>query len=245
MQRGFIGLCAAAILSVIAACSDYDAGGTGPARPGGNSAQGSHASYRAPAASRSELEDSKAGLMHISEAFRHYRNTFKRHPSAAFVEADGKPPYSWRVAILPFLEQKPLWDIYRIGEPWDSPANLATLKEWMPPLYRHPADPRDSRNTRYFAVLGLGTFLDNPKGTPYTEAKGGLSNTLLIVESKRNVPWTKPEDIVCVPNGPLPEFGGYDGNHFQAILADGSVTRLSISEAQNAIRANVKPGNGE
>ena len=37
----------------------------------------------------------------------------------------------------------------------------------------------------------------------------GTSNTLMIVEAKRNIPWTKPEDLSFDPDKPVPELGGF------------------------------------
>jgi len=37
----------------------------------------------------------------------------------------------------------------------------------------------------------------------------GSSNTILVVEANRDIPWTKPEDLPFNPKGPLPELGGF------------------------------------
>ncbi len=51
------------------------------------------------------------------------------------------------------------------------------------------------------------------------------SNTILIVEAKRDIPWTKPEDIEIDPDStkPLPKFGiGRPNGEFVVAMADGS-----------------------
>ena len=52
-------------------------------------------------------------------------------PMGAICDASGKPLLSWRVAILPGLEQGNLYKQFRLDEPWDSPHNL-TLLPLMP-----------------------------------------------------------------------------------------------------------------
>ena len=43
-------------------------------------------------------------------------------------------------------------------------------------------------------------------------------NTILAVEAKREVPWTKPEDIPFNPELPLPQIGGFDPNGINVLL---------------------------
>lgn len=38
-------------------------------------------------------------------------------PPPTVLGPDGKTPHSWRVAILPYLDQKALYDEYRFDEP--------------------------------------------------------------------------------------------------------------------------------
>ena len=50
---------------------------------------------------------------------------------------DGKTKCSWRVALLPYLEEKTLYDANNFTEPWDSPNNLK-VHDAMPNAFRHP-----------------------------------------------------------------------------------------------------------
>ena len=52
-----------------------------------------------------------------------YRDTYKVFPPAFIADADGKPMHSWRVLLLPYLEQQVFYMRYRFDEPWDSPHN--------------------------------------------------------------------------------------------------------------------------
>ena len=62
-------------------------------------------------------------------------------------DGKGKVPHSWRVAILPYIEQADLYRQYRFDEPWDSDANKMVLAK-MPAIYPHPLDDPKSTNAR-------------------------------------------------------------------------------------------------
>ena len=64
---------------------------------------------------------------------------------------DGKPLLSWRVLILPFLDQQALYDQFHLDEPWDSPHNR-TLIAKMPAIFRCPAEKRRPRPGRQDAL---------------------------------------------------------------------------------------------
>ena len=82
----------------------------------------------------------------------------------------------------------------------------------------------------------------------YKEARNGTdgtANTIFLVEARRKIPWTKPEDIAYTTQAPIPQFGGYHNGGFHASLADGSVRFLADSLDQNTLRnaINARDGN--
>jgi hypothetical protein len=161
-------------------------------------------------------------LKMIALAMMNYVDSRKMFPSAVFYDKTSKIPYSWRVAILPFIERKDLYDQYRFDEPWDGPNNIKLLDK-MPSFYRDPNDAPDSKNASYFVLTGPGTVFDGDKGTQPREIVDGMSNTILVVQAKRDIPWTKPEDIPYDAEKPLPKLGGFYEGVFLAALCDGSV----------------------
>jgi len=56
-------------------------------------------------------------------AFHNYSDTHGALPPLYTVDDEGKPLHSWRVLILPFLEQQDLYNQIRLDEPWDSEYN--------------------------------------------------------------------------------------------------------------------------
>jgi hypothetical protein len=138
-------------------------------------------------------------------------------------------PRSWRVELLPLLGREELYKQYRLDQPWDSEANLAVLQK-MPQVFRSHNDKPTSTNASYFAITGPGTVFDGKEGTPVVEIRDGTSNTLLWVEAKRDIPWTKPEDIAYNADQPVPELGGWQSDVFLVALCDGSVHPVRSSE---------------
>jgi hypothetical protein len=186
-------------------------------------------------------------LKQIGLAMHNYHAANGHFPPAVLKGPDGKTPYSWRVALLPYLDEESLFKQYNFNEPWDSAENRRVLEK-MPAVFRHPDDTRPDHFTAYFVPVGSDTiFPPGGAGTKVLEVTDGTSNTLLTVEAKRPVPWTKPEDIDVPPAGDpsVPRLGGFWSPGFYAGFADGSVRFLSQAIAPSVLRAILSRNGGE
>src|SRR3954465_14889144 len=92
-------------------------------------------------------------LKQIGLALRGYHDAYGCFPPAYLADEAGRPMPSWRVLILPWLEQKDIYDLYRFDEPWDGPNNRK-LHDMRVSAYACPANFRTGRMTSYVAVLG-------------------------------------------------------------------------------------------
>jgi prepilin-type processing-associated H-X9-DG protein len=165
-------------------------------------------------------------LKQIGLALHNYHDVYGCFPPAAITDATGKPLLSWRVALLPFLEQQGLYNRLKLDEAWNSPHNLALLGE-RPMVFACPSDPDLGENmTRYLGLVGPGAFFDWAKGTTIQSFYDGTSNTLAVVEARDAVPWTAPADLTYFPSGPLPSMKSDHPGGFNALFADGSVRFL-------------------
>jgi serine/threonine protein kinase len=184
----------------------------------------------------------------------HNYNSARAHlPQQAIFSKNGQPLLSWRVALLPYLDQALLYQKFKLDEPWDSPHNRALLK-YMPPVYM-PAEesPTAEPYTTYYQVF-VGTnsaigplFEPNPNFSMRISGgcPDGTSGTFLIVEAGTSVPWTKPEDIVYDPAKPLPKLGGVFKDGIVAGFGDGSVRFLSRDLDEETIRSLITRNGGE
>ncbi len=185
-------------------------------------------------------------LKQIGLAMHNYHDTFNHFPAAAIRDKDGKPLLSWRVAILPFIEQNALYNEFKLDEPWDSPHNKALIDR-MPKTYACPSGTMENGLTPYQVFTGNGALFDVEKETGIARITDGTSNTLMVVEAKTGVSWTKPEDVPFNPEDEaLPsELGSKHPGGFNALLADGSVYFLKNSIDLDVLRKLITKAGGE
>jgi hypothetical protein len=175
----------------------------------------------------------------IALAMHIYHDAKKSFPPPAIYDAAGKPLLSWRVMILPYIEQQELYDQFHLDEPWDSDHNR-TLIPKMPALFGDPEMPDLAAAGRTTTLLpvGEGTVFDGREGRKYQDITDGTSNTIMIVEviPELAVVWTKPDDWEVDLADPLRgvKRGANDkrGGIFTAAWCDGSV---------QVIQSNIDP----
>lgn len=140
-------------------------------------------------------------LKQISLALWCYADVYGSLPPAYIADKSGRPMHSWRVLILPFIEQRGLYDRYDFNEPWDGPHNRLLAKH-IPPQYRCPSEPPwPSPETSYLAVTGKATVWPGTHGTALSKVSDGLGDTIAVVEvASSGVHWMAPRDL------PMAEF---------------------------------------
>jgi Protein of unknown function (DUF1559) len=129
-------------------------------------------------------------------ALHNYHSQYDALPPAYIADASGKPIHSWRVLLLPFIEQSALYNRYSFSEPWNGPNNIKLLNS-MPSNFACPSRCSNPTHlTSYVAVTGPGTLFPGARSTKFDDVIDGMSNTLMIVEvDSVNVPWTAPWDL--------------------------------------------------
>lgn len=183
-------------------------------------------------------------------ALHAYHDVNGRFPADTF-GPDGRPLLSWRVQLLPYLEQDALARSFRLDEPWDGPTNRPLIEQ-MPDLFRLSGDPKGGTGTR---VRGLTGDAAEPGAGPvptlfggatrFADVSDGLSNTIAIVEAREAVPWTKPgTDVKLTPGTDAEPLGRTAERPFVAGMADGSVARVRqpLSRRSLGILAGVRDG---
>jgi len=195
------------------------------------------------AAQRAQSMNSLKQLALAMHLYLDMHNTF---PPAASHDANGNAMLSWRVHLLPMLDQTSLYKEFRLNEAWDSPHNKKLIPR-MPAMLRSPLlkDAKPGMTT-YLVPVGKDTIFAGPKGAKINDITDGTSATILIVEvnDANAVIWTKPDDLdIAAPNLlqrlVRPEFSG-----FLAAYADGSVRVLRDSLDRDDLSALFTRGDG-
>lgn len=169
-------------------------------------------------------------LKQFGLAFHNYAADNKGFPAAAIADKNGKKLLSWRVAILPYLNEQKLHKEFHLDEPWDSEHNK-TLIARMPKIYAPLSSPESAKNfkTCYLVPVGKETAHPGNKGRGLIEITDGTSNTILMVEVMPDaaVVWTKPDDLEVDPRDPFKKLSTYYGDGVMVCLCDGSVRMIS------------------
>jgi hypothetical protein len=184
-----------------------------------------------------------------------FHDTMKTLPAPAICsKTDGKPLLSWRVAILPYIDELPLYQAFKLDEPWDSEHNIKLLPR-MPKVYAPIGVKAEPHSTFYQALVGPETGLPlqrdkehdfGAKGVSLLGITDGSSLTIGVVEASEAVPWTKPADLPYDAKKPLPRMGGTQlPGGFLAGFLDGTVRYVSNRVDEKTIRALITRAGGE
>ena len=196
---------------------------------------------------------SQNNLKQIGLACHSYLDTMNKWP-ADITDKNGKPILSWRVAILPYIEQQALYQQFKLDEPWDSPTNKKA-SQMLVPTYRSPNEKQAEKSadgyglTNYKGVSGPGAFFDPAakKKLGIADITDGTSNTVLAVETGDPIPWAKPGDLPFDPEKPLPKIASPGlTDAFNALMCDGSVRRVDTKKTtEMTIKAAFTRNGGE
>ncbi|MEZ6035044.1 MAG: DUF1559 domain-containing protein [Planctomycetaceae bacterium] len=195
-------------------------------------------------------KDSMNSLKQIALAMHNFHNNYGYFPPQALTDAQGKRMLSWRVMILPYLDQAALYNEFHLDEPWDSEHNRQLIKK-MPALYRSKSRPgaKNELGTTCFVapLTRSSTFGRVGPGVGIREITDGTSNTLMIVEASadKSVIWTKPEDVTIDDADPLHSIINQDAAGFAACLCDGSARFLSKTIDAATLKALLSINGGE
>jgi uncharacterized protein (TIGR03067 family) len=202
---------------------------------------------RAWAELEAEKTKSSNNLKQLALATIHYADTNKRRlPGPAIMSKDGKPLLSWRVAILPFIEQEHLYKQFKLNEPWDSPHNRKLLAR-MPKVYAPVrGKTKEPHSTYYQAFVGPGAAFEHGKQIRYPAGfPDGTSNTIMLAEGGEAVPWTRPADLPFDPKKPLPRLGGLFPDGLHVAMFDGSAAWVNRGFDERDLHAAITRAGGE
>ena len=166
-------------------------------------------------------------LKQIGIALQNAHDVKKRFPAAAIRDKEGKPLLSWRVAILPDLDEVALYNEFHLDEPWDSEHNKPLLEK-MPEVYKNARVGDLGNKTVYLVPVGKETVFSDIDGANMRTITDGASRTILVVEVEpdKAVLWTKPDDLEIDPKHPEAGLGKDQNGMFTVLAVDCSVHLL-------------------
>jgi hypothetical protein len=183
----------------------------------------------------------------IMLALLNHESAKRALPAHAIYSEDGQPLLSWRVQILPYLEQQALYDQFHLDEPWDSEHNKSLIAQ-MPAVYASPNLKLEPGKTNYLALVGNECAFNGTKeGVRLRDITDGTSNTISVVEADpaQAVEWTKPDDLEFNPDDPKAGLGNVRPGGWNAAYCDGSVQFIAEGVDAQQLRALITRAGGE
>ena len=189
-------------------------------------------------------------LKQILLAFHNYYDAQNCLPPIFTLDENRKPLHSWRVLILPYLEQSALYEQIRLDEPWDSEHNKQ-FHEMMPGVYRCPSSNSGPGLCDYSVIMGEETAFLDEEGKVFNDITDGTSNTICVVERKTGVNWMDPlaeitfEEACEGINGKDCKVGSRHTGGINVAMFDGSVRFISQTIDLDVWKAALTISGGE
>ncbi|MEZ6115056.1 MAG: DUF1559 domain-containing protein [Pirellulaceae bacterium] len=177
----------------------------------------------------------------IALAIFNYESANGHLPPAYTVDENGRPLHSWRVLILPYMEEFAMYEQLDLTKPWDDPVNLAVTQGNMPDFFRCPSDAQVAGvdYTNYMVVVDANSaFPPGGKEVKVGQIRDGISRTLGVIETAGpGVFWAEPTDVT------LPELGKIGSDHAGGIFIgshlDGSTSAIPADTPPEELEAMI------
>ncbi len=186
-------------------------------------------------------------MKQIGLAFHNHHDVYNTFGAADGSTGDGgrKSGLSWRVHLLPFMEEAELYSRFKLDEPWDSEHNKALIAE-MPEVFKVPGVDEPGK-TSIHVIVGKGApFGDGMTPLRIRDITDGTSNTILAVVAGADTAdvWTKPGGLTLNQDDPIRTLGKV-GETIIALFADGSVQNISRDVDATVLRRLLMHRDGE
>jgi hypothetical protein len=180
-------------------------------------------------------------------AFHNYHDKQNKLPPLYTENAEGKPLHSWRVLLLPYLEENELYKKIKLDEPWDSEHN----KQFHNVVVDAYKDPLQLKKGMCRLVAIIGSPMQPKVETSFADLEDGTSNTVAVVELREPFCWMDPTADITVEEFSKPldgkdvSIGNPNGNGIALGYWDSSTKRIPITTPPDILKAIATPKGGE
>lgn len=198
-----------------------------------------------------KVQKGRNNLLQIGLATHNYESAYAQFPKPYHEEpgavpsrpgADLSDRLSWRVTILPYVEQESVYRQFKLTEPWNSPANQP-LGSTPVRLYSDAETPTDP-TTRVRCFYDNGAFFDTRDRIRISGVTDGTSNTIMYVEGGDKVTWSRFQEYRFDPKGSLPVLGKPGSSTFMVVMGDMSVRSVRKSVSENTLKNAINRQDG-
>lgn len=190
--------------------------------------------------SRFVKERDRIVMRYLQTALESYANDhdgqLPPHRTGDGPDENGIYPHSWRVYILPYVENLSLFEKIRMNEPWDSEWNRQfhqQIPQWFLGFPDYEGLGEDG-STRYCLVVGGEIPADGP-GTDFQKIK--QHQTVMIAKSRPGC-WMDPNHDILAAEAAAGLNQSEHGIHvdeketaWPAVLTDGTFREFSVEES--------------
>jgi hypothetical protein len=137
-------------------------------------------------------------LNQLFVAIHKYEFEHGQLPPAFILGPDGQPWHSWRVLLLPYLEEQSVYDRYRFDEPWNGPNNRKLADQIHVEVFQcfSGTDYKRTFNTNILVVVGEGTAFPFETTARSSDFRDGVENTILLLKvADSGIHWMEPRDL--------------------------------------------------
>jgi hypothetical protein len=196
-----------------------------------------------------QRKETENNFKQIVLAMHNYEATYGVMPGDV-LDAKKKPLLSWRVQLLPYMEQENLYKKFKLDEAWDSETNKKLIEE-MPKIYAPVRALKVEKGETFYRGFGgtnnltAGLFQPGQR-IGIVSITDGTSNTIAVIDAGEPVIWTKPGTDLDPDAKEFPKLGRMiDGDYFFAAMCDGSTKKVKREFDVKAMKAAVSRQGGE
>jgi hypothetical protein len=178
-------------------------------------------------------------MSQIYVALQHYNANHGAFPPRYVTSADGMPLYSWRLLLLPYLDEGGAYSAAHLDKAWSAGENAFLLAR-TPESFAPVRDDVPDGHTQFVAVSGEGMFWADDVGVRNVDIRSRAASLVMFVElPEGSVAWTEPSDITVdelldLIRSPLNDSGPIV---VRCMCRDGNVLNLSNASDNQTIRS--------